>query len=638
MSRTQERAPSDRSPLSGTDRARRGRNRRVLRGLVIVVTAIALLVAATVGVLRFLHRGAVVPGTSVAGVDVGGMERDEVATTLSELVAARQADPVEFTYEDETFAYVPGSESYEADLDAAVDAALNHGRDGGPLRDSAIHVSVLWGEEHELDLPDETHAEPVRAWAAEVADSVDRLPFPGEVSADPETLDVAVTPADAGVEVRQGDVVSDTLAAIRQPGSARMPLPVEVLAQEVPDEDVQAVADQASAALEGSLTLDAEGTPIVLEPPEIARLIGSRAVPTDEGGRTLQLHVRAASVREVLEPYRADIDRVPTEARFEVAGTPPRFDVLEDASWSPDPAQVDIIPSTDGVRLDPVLVTAALEGLLRDGASEGEVDLQIVPPDLSTEDAEALNVTHLIGTFTTHHPAGQPRVRNIQRMADIVSGSLLRPGESFSVNGHVGRRTEAKGFVGGGTIVQGEFVEEVGGGVSQFATTMYNAAFFAGIEIPEHKAHSYYISRYPMGREATLYYPIVDLRIRNDTPNGVLIRTSYTSSSITVSLYGDNGGATVRAEHGSPHNHRTASDVVRRSDDLAPGSQRQVQGSAQGFDVVVHRHITRDGETRSERIFTRYEAQPRIIERGPDRAPQRSRPPPPDDPPEDDDD
>jgi vancomycin resistance protein YoaR len=111
------------------------------------------------------------------------------------------------------------------------------------------------------------------------------------------------------------------------------------------------------------------------------------------------------------------------------------------------------------------------------------------------------------------------------------------PGETFSVNGTVGQRTTQKGFVEAGAIREGEHVNEVGGGVSQFATTTFNAAYFAGLDITTYQAHSEYFTRYPRGREATMGYPAPDLKFKNNTPYGILVWTSYTDSSVTVTLY-----------------------------------------------------------------------------------------------------
>ena len=138
---------------------------------------------------------------------------------------------------------------------------------------------------------------------------------------------------------------------------------------------------------------------------------------------------------------------------------------------------------------------------------------------------------------STRHRSGEDRVKNIHRIADLLRGTIIAPGETFSVNNTIGPRTEGKGFVEAHVIEDGVFKESFGGGISQFATTLFNASFFAGLDIPAYKAHSIYISRYPYGREATLSFPRPDLKVRNTTPYGVMIWPTYTASTITVSLY-----------------------------------------------------------------------------------------------------
>ena len=144
------------------------------------------------------------------------------------------------------------------------------------------------------------------------------------------------------------------------------------------------------------------------------------------------------------------------------------------------------------------------------------------------DEASKAGVKEVVSSFTTEHPGGQPRVQNIHRIADLTRGVYIPPGGSFSINDFVGERTEAKGFVSAPVISDGVFTKDTGGGVSQYATTLFNASFFAGMDIPKYKAHSVFISRYPFGREATLSYPGVDLKITNPSPYGVMIWPSYT--------------------------------------------------------------------------------------------------------------
>lgn len=156
----------------------------------------------------------------------------------------------------------------------------------------------------------------------------------------------------------------------------------------------------------------------------------------------------------------------------------------------------------------------------------------------------------VIGTFTTRHDCCKNRVYNIHLIADAVDGAVVAAGETWSLNGYVGQRTTAKGYRAAGAIVGGVLVccdhpDNIGGGTSQFATTLYNAIFFAGLEDVRHKPHSIYFSRYPLGHEATLGWTWPDVVFRNDTPYPLTIETSYTSTRVTVTIVGYNGNRDV---------------------------------------------------------------------------------------------
>jgi vancomycin resistance protein YoaR len=151
--------------------------------------------------------------------------------------------------------------------------------------------------------------------------------------------------------------------------------------------------------------------------------------------------------------------------------------------------------------------------------------------------ANGSHVTELVGEFTTNHACCENRVANIHTIADTLTGVYLIPGETLSLNELVGPRTTEKGYLPAGAIRGGHMTDEVGGGVSQFVTTMFNAAYFAGLELNEYQSHSVYFSRYPFGREATLSMPGPDLVITNTTDHPLLIWPTYDATSITVSIY-----------------------------------------------------------------------------------------------------
>jgi vancomycin resistance protein YoaR len=164
------------------------------------------------------------------------------------------------------------------------------------------------------------------------------------------------------------------------------------------------------------------------------------------------------------------------------------------------------------------------------------------PPSLTTEQARKLGIVEEVGQPdefgpTTHHACCEGRVTNIHKIADIVRGHVILPGETFSVNGFVGQRTKERGFVDAPVIYNATHDHDIGGGVSQFATTMFNAAFFAGLDLTEYQSHSLYISRYPRGREATISWPAPDLKFTNSTPYGVLLWPTYDETTLTVHLY-----------------------------------------------------------------------------------------------------
>ena len=159
------------------------------------------------------------------------------------------------------------------------------------------------------------------------------------------------------------------------------------------------------------------------------------------------------------------------------------------------------------------------------------------PHPRGREWAESLGISEVVGEFTTNFKAGQDRVINIARISELTRGAIIEPGQRFSVNEYVGLRTMHKGFVPAGMILNGVFVDSVGGGVSQYATTLFNAVFFAGLDFISYQSHTIYLSRYPYGREATISYPAPDLVFENNTPYGVMLWPTTTDTSITVKIY-----------------------------------------------------------------------------------------------------
>ena len=185
---------------------------------------------------------------------------------------------------------------------------------------------------------------------------------------------------------------------------------------------------------------------------------------------------------------------------------------------------------------DETAADALLQGMI-DGQTVIVLPATPNPHPRGREWAESLGILQVVGEFTTRFTPAQDRIINIARISELTRGVIIEPGQRFSVNGHVGPRKTGKGFVPAKMILDGVFVDSVGGGISQYATTLFNAAFFAGLDFIDYQSHTIYLSRYPYGREATVSYPAPDLVLENNTPYGVMLWPTTADDSITVRLY-----------------------------------------------------------------------------------------------------
>ena len=194
-----------------------------------------------------------------------------------------------------------------------------------------------------------------------------------------------------------------------------------------------------------------------------------------------------------------------------------------------------------------------------------------------------------------------------------MQGATVAPGSTFSLNGYTGPRDASQGYVEAGIIDDGIPGRGIGGGISQFATTLYNASYFAGLVDVEHKEHSYSISRYPAGREATVFEGSIDLRFRNDGQTPVLIATTWTPSSIKVQIYGQK-----RYDVTSDQGPRTA-PTPAGTRDLGARPNCKPSAGVDGFTITDTRTL-RDVDTGAVRIeprTVRYNPEPQVTCGGP---------------------
>ncbi len=455
-----------------------------------------------------VRSGRSVQNVALEGVDVGGLSESEIRSEVQKLAVEFNNRSLPLLTPTGTIPATAAELGFNLDVEANVSAALAAGQKGAsPIAwassffgENNLNATVNWDEPVAKQFTAELEPVVVRE---SVGASLELQN--GVFVAKPGVTGLQVTPDDIREAIRQA-AAARTLpeVIIVEPSSTAPPGTLF---------NLQAIAEDINARTSRGITVYVEDTIRDFLPAEVRSWL--TVTPADPP----VIDLDADYVTEVIESRLANIA---------VAGDPGRFDIVDGA-----PVAVDTRP---GRRCCAPKAGETVLSALQSGFHEIRLHLADVA-DSEGDLIAQTGIRELVGEFTTHYTPGQTRVTNIRRIAELVQGAIISPGETWSVNDYVGRRTTAKGFVPGGVIYLGKFQQDVGGGVSQFATTLFNAAFFAGLDFGEYQAHSIYLSRYPYGREATISYPHPDLQLINNTPYSVLLWPTSTEDSVTVQIY-----------------------------------------------------------------------------------------------------
>lgn len=570
------------------------------RGWTIVAVCALLLSSYTADSVAAIGR--IRSGVKAGSLELGGQNRDEAGKLLSARGQSLASDPVELIAGRHQFTVSPSEISFTPDINATLDDAMNVGREGNFFvrtwhRLRALFASTDVGWQSKID-GDAARAL-VKDWAAQIDTHGHEA---GIAARGAQLVAVGAVP---GRRLDQDAAVSWMIEALEAWPRKQTQLPIAVRHRRTNIDDAHEAAETANRWVRSPIILlGPNGSQHYLTRAELAEML--EAVPRKRDGEwKLQVRFSTKRIESALGAEMKPYERESRSASFAVNG-----------------ASVSVIAGEEGRRFDAAGTARALgAAAARESRRVTRAVFASTEPNLTTEEARNMNIKELVSSFTTQHPCCAPRVTNIHKIASVVDGTIIPPGSTFSLNDHVGPRTAEKGYVLAPMIFDGEFKDEIGGGVSQFATTMFNAIFFGGYKIESYKAHSYYISRYPPGREATVSWRHPDLRFTNNSGAGILVKTSYSSTSVTVSFYGDKEGKVVTAEAGPRTNPTEPEEQRKENPALPPGEEKVVQEGVPGFDIVVFRVINRNGEVTRTRFFTRYKPEPRIIEYGPGGSP-----------------
>ena len=381
---------------------------------------------------------------------------------------------------------------------------------------------------------------------------------------------------------RPGDAVdaeqlARSLAKASRTGAKTLSPALTHVEPELTTPAAEAAVAEAHALVDDPVALTFKGQQVgTLEPARLLKLLRFR--PDGDAFR-VSFHPQrtAKAVEPMLKPWRTRA----ANARFVVDGL-----------------RVRVQPSRPGLAVDGRWAAEAIAAAAAAPVHTASLRLKQIRADLTTAEAERLGIRRRISTFTTEMGTSSAnRIHNVHLMADYIDGTVIAPGHTFSFNERVGPRTVERGFREGQMIIGSLLLPAIGGGVCQTATTLFNNAFELGLPIVERHNHSFYISHYPMGRDATVSWGGPDLVFKNDLKTGILIKTSYTDSTLTFSFYGTDPKRRVEISMSDRTNWRPP-QTTYALDPYAPrGSVRTVAGSNQsGFDVTVTRKVYEHGK------------------------------------------
>ncbi|GAB4247086.1 MAG: VanW family protein [Thermoleophilia bacterium] len=569
--------------------------------LALAVALLALVVL--LGSELLVSRGVVHRGVTFLGTDLGGLPPAAARAAVQARGRALLETPVTVTAGAQASALVPREAGVRLDVEATERAVWQWGRKGswlGRIRDRLALWRAPVAVAPVLDLDG-------AVWQATVDDLAlrfERLPRDARLTLTPAGPKAVA--AETGLVIDR-EVLARSLLTALETGRGTIPLPLREVPPRITTADAQRALRMARTAFSAPITLGYQEHRFMLTPQQLSRM-----AEVNPGGLAsgLPLIFDTPQGRDTLEALLRPLERPAVDAVIVPTPSGKGFTVE---------------PSRPGTRVEWDAVFAGLARAALD-PTRRYVAVATAPayPKLTTEDAEQLGVRREIAAFTTYFsPSNQARVHNIQQVAALLDGTVVRPGEVFSFNTTVGPRTKAAGYDEAPVIRDGVLTPGVGGGICQVSTTLFNAVFFAGLPVLERKPHSFYIDHYPVGRDATVSYGTTDFKFKNDSSVVLLVSARADERSVTVSLAAPSWDRVVTYQTTPFYDivePRSSAEKPRRLRDpsLPPGTSSALEAGVSGRSVEVKRTVSAgDGRVLfKDAFFSRYEPKDYIIRVG----------------------
>jgi len=550
------------------------------RGLLVTLAVVAGALVFYLGMV--MGASSDIPAnTTVLGVQIGGMSRAEAVATLEESISPRATEPISVGAFGTSEEILPEDAGMSFDPIATVDAAE------GRLLNPFSLVMRLFGA-REIDpvvtIDDALLSERLDAFADLIrTETVEPTVYY-------EDMTPILTRAEDGRDIDIPVAVED-IATAYLTTTGPIDLPEIILEPAVTNAEAEEfVAGPATTAVSGPVTIQVEDIAPQVPPEAIAEATvylveGEQLAPQIDGA------VLHDSIAEELKP----VEEPGNNATFEI-----------DANNVPV-----VVPSRVGRGVsDEVLAAAVGNAMFAEGDERtAPAPVTVRDPVLTTEDALELGVIEEISSFTQQVNYAEYLAHNLAVASDYINGTLLLPGDVFSMNDTTENRDPVGGYMEGWVIGPGGiFRKALGGGLSAATTTMWSAAFYAGLEPVEVQAHSVYISRYVPGLEATVAWDSFDMKFRNDTPYGVFITAESNETSMTVRMYSTKMYTKIDAEVGERYAITNNTKIYNESPECS------AQTGGPGFTIDVDRVFYEgEEEVRRETFTTTYRPAPQVV-------------------------
>lgn len=543
-------------------------------------TAGAVILLGGYGGLAALRADTIPAGTTIDGTSVGGLALGEAMHKVQASAKKTLAQPITITTDEGSLQIVPADSGISLDIGPAFadltgftlnpTQVIQHYTGGGPQRAARTVVDMATLQQAIATAGEKIKGAPVNPSVKFVQGAVQ------------------VTDGKPGTGVDAAAVARQIAAG--WPGTTSFRTTLKHTEPEVSQQDVQTYLDTfANKAMADPITVQVHSQKVSLSTTAISNVLST----TVKDGR-LTPTVDETALDKALEDVAGSLVQAPQAAK-----------IIQAAN-----GQRTVVPGSDGYSVVTKGAGAKLVAAVTAADRTMTLDTTVVKASADNTNANSVG-TELMSEFVSNFPTGSSnaaRTHNIQTALAKMNGVVVQPGEQFSLLKTLMPIDAAAGYVNAPVLSGGVDVLGMGGGISQTSTTLYNAVFFAGMQLDEHKAHSFWISRYPMGREATLSIPTIDNKWTNDSGHPVLIQAGIEGHAAVIRLYGTKA-FTVTSTTSAPFN------IVAPKVRYIATAGCINQPAVNGFDVTVTRVVKNlAGQVvKNEKLTTRYQPADRVI-------------------------